>query len=630
MISEKTSEDEHLLTAWVIHFSLAGCTTSAFREKLKNPSNIHFWESTICVESGQFDFIYFLTQIFLTKDIETLQRIILEPEEIHELVQQTAFVRNSLNESGEFDEASYRTEIDRLPYVRRNFIDERCISIELLVTDLFDPEHNLRELLRDLRTSGTVTRNETQEGRDSFCVTSHNSTKDTREEEDSQSPCFQKFKESRRKRSRNWGHTVVEEDIITSQSPSKSQKTNNAEKNSPQITPKKSRKRRNSSCHRKSFNGKIPKMNTIDTYFKPVPRKTRKMNTIDTYFKPVPTKIQRQCDIENKEENKRSNSSELEICIIEDDDFDELTGNWIHKEHTGRQKHNSVIIDDFQEDSISLTGKTRTSVPKPIEMAGSDTEICMTREVLQDCHTKQVTKLSASNAEELAKNSTLTTPAICSESHDAQTTEKTHANNIDLNHNVKNTFKLDAATRNLIRDWCGGDTFLTQGSFSSSEEVMEKDNRTTDDDDDDDDADNVNKQHSQNNSDNIDDDDDIDDGNVFKRDFDGRKGHANSGKSDTENDEREESDDDDDDDDSDDDNVINRALDDHKGHGDCGGHGTDNDKSEDSGDDDDDNDDSDDDSGNDHASDEDYIYISDDKSDSEEDDNYKQAKKKSL
>lgn len=541
MISEKTSDEEHLLTAWVIHFSLAGCTTSVFREKLQNPSNIHIWETTTRVESNQFDFIYFLTQLFLTKDIETLQRIILEPEEIHELVEQTASVRKSLNESGELDEASYRTEIDSLRYVRCNFVDERCISIELLVTDLFDPDHNLRDFLIDLRSSRTVTRNEIQEGRDSFCVTSHNPTKCTRDKKDAQSPCFQKSKESRRKGSRNRDPTDVEEDIITSQTPFKSQIFKSAENNSPQTTPKKSRKRRISSCHRKSFNGKIPKMNTIDTYFKPVPRKTPKMNTIDTYFKPVPT---------------------------------------------AREKHDSVIdelhsseIDCFQDNSISLTGKAKTSVSKPIERAGSNTDICMTGEILQDCHAKQVTELSASNEEKLVKDSTLTTLAVCSESLDAQTTAKTNANNIDLNHNVKNKFKLDAATRNLIRDWCGGDTFLTQESFSSSEEVMEQDNRTTDDDDDDD-YDNVNNHHSQNNNDKIDDDDD-------------------------------------------DDNVINRDPDDHKGHGDSGKCDTNNDKSADS-------DDSDDDSGNDDDSDEDYIYISDDESDSEDDDNYKKAKKRSF
>jgi len=61
MINETTTEEEDFLSAWVIHFSLAGCTTSVLREKLKNHSNIHFWESITFDESMQFDFIYFLT-----------------------------------------------------------------------------------------------------------------------------------------------------------------------------------------------------------------------------------------------------------------------------------------------------------------------------------------------------------------------------------------------------------------------------------------------------------------------------------------------------------------------------------------------------------------------------------------
>ena len=53
----------------------------------------------------------FLTQTFPSEDIETLGHTILEPGESYELVQQMASVRKSWNESGEFNEANYRTEL---------------------------------------------------------------------------------------------------------------------------------------------------------------------------------------------------------------------------------------------------------------------------------------------------------------------------------------------------------------------------------------------------------------------------------------------------------------------------------------------------------------------------------------
>ena len=67
--------------------------------------------------------------MFLSEDIETLGRIILKPEEIHELVQQMASVRKSLNESGaEFNEANYRTEIDRPPFIRCSILITICTA----------------------------------------------------------------------------------------------------------------------------------------------------------------------------------------------------------------------------------------------------------------------------------------------------------------------------------------------------------------------------------------------------------------------------------------------------------------------------------------------------------------------
>ena len=514
-MTNETSEDEELslLSTWVIHFSLAGCTTSGFREKLDNPSNIHFWESSTLDESKQFDFMYFLTQLFLSKDIGTLQRILVEPEEIHELVREMASVRESLNESGEFDEANYKTEINRLPYMRCNFKDEKCVSCELQITDLFDPGHNLRRILSDLQTSSTTSAsNATRriEARDSFCVTSHNYTKGRRNKEDTQAPCFH-----REKGITNWDATVAKNDTIT---PSK-----RTEKYSPQITQEKSRKRRRSSCDRKPFRGKIPKMNTIDTYFKREPKK-----------------IQSKCgNIQDNKENGRSNSSELKIYSVIEIDSDssiELVENELQSNHVGKERNNSITSElqnvHFQQDNICSTEKTRTSIMTPKERKASDTDICVTHENLRDCHAKRVTQVSVSKEEKLAKNSILSThPVDCSESYETEITAGTDVSdsddNTDPHPNNENTFKLDAKTRKIIRDWCGGDTFLTQDSSPDSAEEPDDTNN------DEDNGDDINEQHNRNNN-NIDDDDDCDPDD--HEGHDGDKGESN----------------DDDDDDSDD------------------------------------------------------------------------------
>jgi len=170
--------------------------------------------------------------MFLSEDIETSGRIILEPGKIHELVQQMASVGKSLKESGEFNEANYRAEIDRQPFIRCNFNDQKCVAFEVLVTDLFDPDHNLRGLLRDLQAS-LNTRNVARgiKMRDSSCVTSHNATKCTRDKEDTDAPSSQGSKQTRRKATRNF----------TTLSSSKSQ-IKSTEKSPSQIPQKKSRK----------------------------------------------------------------------------------------------------------------------------------------------------------------------------------------------------------------------------------------------------------------------------------------------------------------------------------------------------------------------------------------------------
>jgi len=570
MINETTIEDEDLLSAWVIHFSLARCTTSVLREKLKNRSNIHFWESVKFNESMQFDFIYFLTQVFLTEDIDTLGRIILEPEEVHELVQQMASVRESLNESGEFNEANYRTQIDRQPFIQCNFNDQKCVSFELLVTDPFDPDNNLRGLLRDLQASFN-TRNVARgiEVRDNSYVTSHNATKCTRDREDTKAPSSQESTQKRRKGTRNWLPTFAKKNAPTTKSQIKS-----TENNPSQIAKKKSRKRRISSSGRKTFHGE-----------------NIKMRRIDTYFKPIPKKIQRKWgDIREKKANGGSTLNKLKIYTIEDDSdsSSELLGNVFHKARL--ETHDSVVDElssleiENQEDCISLSDKTRTSIPTPIQGEVSDTNICETKENLPDCHATQVTQLSAPKAQ----NVTLTHLTLGTQDNCVETCTETAANmdisdnenNTNLHH-YENVFQLDAITRNIIRDWCGGDTFLTQESLRSSGEIMEQDN--TDDKDSDND---INEQRNWNNS-----NDKFDDG---------------------------DDDDDDDDDDVDDNGVMNEDLyhNRHNGNNDKTDSSS---ESDDDSDDDDDDDGSDDDIESDDVNDEDYVYDSEDESDSESD-----------
>ena len=538
MINDTTRGDEDLLSAWVIHFSLAGCTTSVLREKLKNPSNIHLCKSITFDESTQFDLIYFLTQMFLSGDIETLERIILEPEEIHEFVQQMASLRRTLNESGDFNEANYRTEIDKQPFIRCNFIEEKCGFFELLVTDTFDPNHNLRGLLRDLQDSFN-SRNETRgiQVRDSSCVTSHNATKCTKDK-DTQTPSSQRSKQTQTNGSSNWDPTIAGEDALTPLSSSKS-KIKCTEKNPQKITPKISRKRRINSSGRKSFHGEVPKMRRIETYFKPKPKKTHSKCS----------------SIEDKKGNGRSSSNDLEIHTVEDDSDSsvELMENVLHRDHMGTERHNSVLdklysfeTECFQEDDNLLTEKTRTSVTTPIQGEACDRGNCVSKENLPD-----FTFGTQHNGIETCDTETAANRYISNSAIDT-----------DLHRYDKNMFHLDATAREIIRDWCGGDTFLTQDSSESSEETTKCEYKTTDKDN------GINDHHNWNNNDKIDDDDD------------------------------------DENDNNDNNGVMNEDLD-HSGH----------DANKSDTDDDSDNDDIE----SDDVNDEDYVYDSEDESDSESD-----------
>ena len=108
MTNETRAEDDlRLLSAWAIHFSFAGCTTSVLRGNLENPSNIYFWENTSFDERKLPSYIYILTQIFLCKDAKTLRRVIVEPEEIHNLAKQMETLQESVKECVELEETKY-------------------------------------------------------------------------------------------------------------------------------------------------------------------------------------------------------------------------------------------------------------------------------------------------------------------------------------------------------------------------------------------------------------------------------------------------------------------------------------------------------------------------------------------
>ena len=142
------------------------------------------------------------------------------------------------------------------------------------------------------------------------------------------------------------------------------------------------------------------------------------------------------------------------------------------------------------------------------EKKATDTDVCVT----QDSHARRITRLSVSKREELEKNCTkVNFTNSCNNETKANANGTDNVINTDANPS-KNDFELDAATREVIRDWCGGDTFLTQESLPNSGEVTEWDDGMNDK------AGNKhydqknNKYNQIDNGDNDDDDDNVDDG----------------------------------------------------------------------------------------------------------------------
>ena len=452
-------DDLRLLSAWAIHFSFAGCTTSVLRGNLENPSNIYFWENTSLDERKLTAYIYILTQIILCKDIKTLRQIILEPEEIHKLVKQMETLQESLKECVELEETKILIENGKIPEVKCNIIDGKCVSVDLLITDQFDPDHNLRCLLRDLQTySKTVTRN------------------------------------------------------ITRRIESK-------EKQSPPVTQRKSRKRKANCLDR---NGKIPKMKTIDTYLIKEPKRTEGKRS----------------SRKDQELNGKCSSREVEIIWIDDDDSDsshqvkenELRENHVDKEVKTSINRKSRFLEtacDPDDEICIVAEKTRTPALTATEKKATDTDVCVT----QDCHARRITRLSVSKREKLEKNCTkVNFTNSCNNETNANANGTDNDINTDANPS-KNDFELDAVIREVIRDWCGGETFLTQESLLNSGEVTERNDGMNDKAGNKHyDTNNNNKYNQIDTGDNDNDDDNVDDG-------------------DDSNDEEEEEDDDNDDDD---------------------------------------------------------------------------------
>ena len=84
----------------------------------------------------------------------------LDPEEINRIVKQIETAPENLHEYEELEEVQLLTDIRQIPDVKCDIIDGKCFTVELPITDLIDPNHNLRRLLRDLQTySKTLTKN---------------------------------------------------------------------------------------------------------------------------------------------------------------------------------------------------------------------------------------------------------------------------------------------------------------------------------------------------------------------------------------------------------------------------------------------------------------------------------------
>ena len=414
MTNEASGEDD----SWKIHFSFTRSTTSTLQRNNENLPNVYLWESTSLEESQPTFYIFILKQIFLRKDIETLRRIVLDPEEINRIVKQIETAPESLHEYEELEEVQLLTDIRQIPDVKCDIIDGKCFTVELPITDLIDPDHNLRRLLRDLQTySKTLTKNITRQ----IEIKEKQSTPAT--------------KRKSRKRS---NRKIVKMRPITTYFPKEPKRTKETQKNrKDQIVSGKCSSHRveiiqidddSDSSHQKTENE--PRENHVE--------KEEKYSVIHDLFS---------LDADFYEEDRN--------CGVE-----KRRTPWMTAE-----------VADADNTDVSVTQGCH---PKRVTRSSvSNTEVCVT----PGYHAKQITQSSISKKKKPKKNSTLKRLNRSKSFKNGSLADTVATDEVtDTEENVsKHNVELDAAIRKEITDCCGGETFLTEERLLRSGMVTEKD-----------------------------------------------------------------------------------------------------------------------------------------------------------
>ena len=415
MTNETSAEDD----SWKIHFSFTRSTTSALQRNNENLSNIYLCESTSLEESQATFYIFILKQIFLRKDIETLRHIVLDPEEINRIVKQIETAPESLHEYEELEEVQLLTDIRQISDVKCNIIDGKCFTVELPITDLIDPDHNLRRLLRDLQTySKTLTKNIIRQ----IEIKEKQSTPATK-----------------RKSTKRSNRKIVKMRPITTYFPKEPKRTKETQKNrKDQIVSGKCSSHRveiiqidddSDSSHQQTENE--PRENHVD--------KEEKYSIIHDLFS---------LDADFYEEDRN--------CGVE-----KRRTPWMTAEVADADNTDVSVTQGCHQKRV-----TRSSV--------SNTEVGVT----PGYHAKRITQSSISKKKKPEKNSTLKRLNRSksfkngSLANTVATDEVTDTEENPNKHNVE----LDAAIRKEITDWCGGETFLTEESLLRSGMVTERDN----------------------------------------------------------------------------------------------------------------------------------------------------------
>ena len=414
MTNEASGEDD----SWKIHFSFTRSTTSTLQRNNENLPNVYLWESTSLEESQPTFYIFILKQIFLRKDIETLRRIVLDPEEINRIVKQIETAPENLHEYEELEEVQLLTDMRQIPDVKCDIIDGKCFTVELPMTDLIDPDHNLRRLLRDLQTySKTLTKNITRQ----IEIKEKQSTPAT--------------KRKSRKRS---NRKIVKMRPITTYFPKEPKRTKETQKNrKDQIVSGKC------SSHRVEI---IQIDDDSDSSHQKTENEPR----------------------ENHVEKEEKYSVIHDLFSLDADFYKEDRNCGVEKRRTPWM---TAEVADADNTDVSVTQGCH---PKRVTRSSvSNTEVCVT----PGYHAKRITQSSISKKKKPEKNSTLKR-LNRSKSFDRGSLADTVATDevTDTEENVsKHNVELDAAIRKEITDCCGGETFLTEERLLRSGMVTEKD-----------------------------------------------------------------------------------------------------------------------------------------------------------